>query len=367
MVLGKKRGLLIAGGGLAGSLAALAMARLRPDVPLILYGEQARFGGRDAWMIFESELGEEERELVEPLVSHRWAGYYVAFPGGSRNLKAPCLRIAPERLDAALREALPAERLVAKATIVAVRDDSVLLNGGDKIVADAAIDAREAANWSMLDLSWRRHTARDFTFAAPHRVDRPVLVDATLGDGELAACLPLGEARMRVERFSYGREAGAPAGNGEAVEAYVRGRGWQTGKAKARETGAAPVALGGDFQAFWRLGGARVAKLGQRGGLFHPLSGSPLGDALGTALLLTRQRDFSGAALHDLFERYAAELWSKREFHRSINALLMRDGGRGAGAVLERLYSLDPALVAAFHAGRPGLLDRRRILAAASR
>jgi lycopene beta-cyclase len=241
----------------------------------------------------------------------------------------------------------------------------VLLHGGEKIVADAAIDAREAANWSMLDLAWRRYAARDFTFSAPHRVDRPVLIDATIGDGDFAACLPLGEARMRVERSSYGRDGAVPAA--DEVEAYARGRGWHMAKAKAREAGAVPVALGGDFQAFWRLGGARVAKLGPRGGLFNALTGSPLGDALGTALLLTRQRDFSGAALHDLFERHAAELWARRDFHRGINALLLRDGGSGAGRVLERLYGLDPALVAAFYAGRPGLLDRRRIMAAASR
>jgi len=366
MAIGKKSGLLIAGGGLAGSLAALAMAKLRPDVPLILYGEQGRFGGRDGWTIFESELSEEERTLVEPFVSHRWAGYYVAFPGGSRNLKAPCLRIAPERIDTALRKMLPPERIVAKARIVAVRDDSVLLHGGEKIVADAAIDAREAANWSMLDLAWRRYAARDLTFSAPHRVDRPVLVDATMADGDFAACLPLGEARMRVGRFSYGRDAGIPAAEADGIDAYVRARGWQVTKSKAREAGAVPVALGGDFQGFWRLGGARVAKLGPRGGLFNPLTGSPLGDALGAALLLTRQRDFSGAALHDLFERHATETWAKREFQRGFNAMLLRGGGSPAGRILERLYALDPALLASFHSGRPGLLDRRRIMAAAN-
>jgi 2-polyprenyl-6-methoxyphenol hydroxylase-like FAD-dependent oxidoreductase len=39
MARGRRDGIVIAGGGLAGSLAALAMARHRPDVPLLIIEE----------------------------------------------------------------------------------------------------------------------------------------------------------------------------------------------------------------------------------------------------------------------------------------------------------------------------------------
>ena len=45
MARGRRDGILIAGGGLAGSLAALAMARHRPEVPLLIVEEGETFGG----------------------------------------------------------------------------------------------------------------------------------------------------------------------------------------------------------------------------------------------------------------------------------------------------------------------------------
>ena len=50
MLKGRNHGLLIAGGGVSGSLAALAMARLRPEVPLMLVEEGEDFAGaRSLW------------------------------------------------------------------------------------------------------------------------------------------------------------------------------------------------------------------------------------------------------------------------------------------------------------------------------
>ena len=118
---------------------------------------------------------------------------------------------------------------------------------------------------------------------------------------------------------------------------------------------------GGDFAAFWRLGGARVAKLGLRGGFVHPATGRTVADAARMALLLGRQRDFSGAALHDLFEDEAKQLWKKREFLRGLTAALAAARPEQRRDLMERLYRLDPGLIARFHADRLGLLDRMRI------
>ena len=57
MARGRRHGVLIAGGGVAGSLAALALARLRPDVPLLLVGEEAHFGGDRTLFLLDDALG----------------------------------------------------------------------------------------------------------------------------------------------------------------------------------------------------------------------------------------------------------------------------------------------------------------------
>ncbi|MEA3003616.1 MAG: lycopene beta-cyclase [Sphingomonadales bacterium] len=368
MVKGRNHGLLIAGGGVSASLAALAMARLRPEVPLLLVPEGEGLGGRRTLLLYDESLSDEERELVAPLIAESWDSVYTAFPGRSRKLKLACHAITPERIEAALREALRPEQIRVEDKIVAVRDASLLLQGGETILGHGALDARFWSHQATLELGWRRSFGRLCRFSAPHRVDRPVIVDATLGEGKLCgffALTPFGDRELLVERVDYGPgpEVDAAAA-GAAIADYIAARGWKGGAAEHEESAAVPVALGGDFGAYWRIGGARVAKLGARGGFFHPTGGSPLPDAIRTALLLTRQRDFGGAALHDLFEAEAAALWKKREFYRGFNRLLLRDG-RGC-APLAALYDMDAALIGRFEADQLGLFDRRKLMAAAA-
>jgi lycopene beta-cyclase len=362
---GKNYGLLIAGGGLAGSLAALAMARLRPEVPILFVSETERFGGERTLLLADEGLSDEERRFAAPLIEKSWDAHYVALPGKSRKLKLRCHAITPERVDSALRDALRPEQYMVDARIVAVRGTSLLLHGGESVAGDGALDARSWAYQTVLELGWRKTLGRLYSFKAPHRVDLPVTVDRTLerdGSGGYFACVPFDDRRLLVERVDF---ASAPepdeAAAGARIDDYVARRGWSGRKFVSTESSAEPIALGGDFSAYWRIGGARVAKLGARGGFFHPVTGSPLPEALHTALLLTRQRDFSGEALHDLFESEALALWRRREFHRGFNRLLLQSGGRA----LDGLYGLDAPVIARFFGGEPGLFERRKIMAAA--
>jgi lycopene beta-cyclase len=106
-----------------------------------------------------------------------------------------------------------------------------------------------------------------------------------------------------------------------------------------------------------------VARLGLRGGFFHPTTGYSLPDALANAALLTGEPDLSGAALHSLYRTRSATLWRERGFYRMLNRMLF-----GAAApperyrVLEHFYRLPPATIGRFYAGRSTLLDKARIL-----
>ncbi|HEY1605267.1 MAG TPA: lycopene beta-cyclase CrtY [Allosphingosinicella sp.] len=367
MVKGRNHGLLIAGGGASASLAALAMARLRPEVPMLLVPEAEGLGGTRTLLLLDEGLSDEERELVAPLIAETWDSAYTAFPGRSRKLRLACHAITPERIEQAVRETLRPAQIRVEDKIVAVRDTSLLLQGGETIVGHGALDARLWQHQTTLELGWRRSFGRLYRFGAPHRVDRPVLVDATLGGGKACsyfALMPFGPEKLLVERVEYGPSTEIDAAaEGKAIADYVAARGWKGGIARREEKGVVPVALGGDFAAYWRIGGARVAKLGARGGFFHPSTGSPLPDAIRTAMLLTRQRDYSGPALHDVFEAEAASLWKKREFYRGFNRHVLRDG-RGC-APLAGLYDLDSALIERFEADQLGLFDRRKVMTAA--
>jgi lycopene beta-cyclase len=363
---GRRRdGIVIAGGGLAGALAALAMARHRPDVPLMIVEEAETFGGEGVRSFTDAELGQDGAALIGPLAIEHWPGFYVAFPGFSRNLGIAYSGFGAVDLHRALVETLDPRQYRLGVKVVAVREDALVLDGGEEIRAQGAIDARGAASLSALELLYETRLEREYRFKAPHRVDRPVLIDATMAQTEtlrFVQCLPLGEERLIVADVMISDRVLPDAEAGARLDAYVAARGWKPkSKSGGERIGVRPLPAGGDFAAFWRQSGARVAKLGVRGGFIHPVTGRTLSDAVATASLLARQRDFSGAALHDLFEAEAKQAWKKRELLRAVAAALAAARPEEGRALLARLYGLSPATIARFHADRLGLVDRMRV------
>jgi lycopene beta-cyclase len=364
MARGRRDGILIAGGGLAGSLAALAMARRRPEVPLLIVEERETFGGEGYRTFLEAELGADGAALAGPLMIDRWPGFYAAFPGFSRKLKAAMAGFDAADLHRAMIQALDPKSYRLATRVVAVREDALVLDGGETIKAEGAIDARGITSMSTLDLLHEARFARDYRFGAPHRVDRPVLIDATVNRGaglRFFECLPLSEERLLVTEVTVSERVQPDEQAGGRIAAYVKARGWARPRAGAARAMSRPLPMGGDFAAFWRLGGARAAKLGQRGGFVHPLTGRTIGDAAAMALRLAEQSDFSGNALHDLFEAEAKHLWKRREFLRGLTASLARSPPEERRAMIERLYRLDPGLIQRLAADRLGLLDRWRV------
>jgi lycopene beta-cyclase len=363
MPRGTRDGIVIAGGGAAGCLAALAMARLRPDVPLLIVEEGPRFGGAAPRTLFAEGLDAPLCALAEALAASRWPGFYLAFPGFSRKLKADLFGFDPAALHAAMVATLDPRQYRLDTKVVAVRADALVLDGGEELKAQGAIDARGAANLSMLELLHEARLERDCRLAAPHGLDRPVLIDATAGRDGLSwvQLLPLGADRLTIAEATVSERAQIDGEASARIDAYVARRGWRIAAIEAERAFARPLPTGGDFAAFWRIGGARVAKLGLRGGFFDPLGGPSAADALANAARLAAQRDFSGAALHDVFEGQARQLWRRRAFRRETNAAFVAAPAEARGDMLARLAALDPGPVVRFLADRMGMGDRKRV------
>ena len=364
MVRGRREGVVIAGGGIAGCLAALALARFRPEVPLLIVEEKPKFGGDRLRTLFAAEVEDDARSLLAPLVTVHWPGYYVAFPGQSRKLKAELGAIAPGAVHKAMLAALRPDQYRLGTRVVAVKEDALVLDGGEELKAEGAIDARGAANLSMLDLLWEVRLERDYRLTAPHGLDRPVLVDATAESANglnYMQVVPLAPDRLLVADVAIGEPSQPDAQAGQRLENYVAMRGWKTAKAGPERAAARPLPAGGDFDAFWRIGGARAARLGLRGGFLHPASGRTIADAARMAVRLSQAEDFSGAALHDAFEEESKRLWRQREPLRAVIAALAAAEPAERRAIFARLHALDGATIAHFHADQMGMMDRRRI------
>lgn len=359
--------LAIVGGGLAGGLIAYALHMRRPEIDLRLIEQGQRLGGDHIWSFFSNDIEPEDRWLVDPFISASWNGYRVQFPRHERELAFQYNSIRSEQFDGALRGALP-QGAVIRARSTHIRPKGLTLDNGQRIRAKAVIDARGTAQLRFLDLGWQKFLGRELRLSAPHGLEEPIVMDATVPqqDGyRFLYLLPFAADRIFVEDTYYSdtptidrkRLAGR-------IADYAAGRGWSVAEVLREEAGALPVALGGDFAAYWHSGGYGIAKAGMRSALFHPTTGYSLPDAVRTASFVAGLTELDARTLHDrMFER-ARAIWDERRFYRLLDRMLFRAAApHERYKVLERFYRLSPALIGRFYAARSTGLDKARILA----
>ncbi|WP_076068730.1 lycopene beta-cyclase CrtY [Sphingomonas montana] len=368
MVDGVKCDVAVLGAGLAGGLVALALAIRRPDLHVVLVEETDRIGGNHIWSFFDSDVAETDRWLVESLVSYGWRGYDVAFPGHARMLGTPYYSIESERLEDAVRGAMPAERILTGRRVLAASPRAAVLEDGTRIEAGGVIDARGGATLRHLDCGWQKFVGHELVLDAPHGLDRPIVMDATVEqhDGyRFVYCLPFTADRVFVEDTYYSEFAHLHVDSIAArIARYAEAQGWRVREIARRESGVLPVVMGGDFDAYWQSGSGGVAKVGARAALYHPTTGYSLPDAVRTAVLIAGESDLSGAGLHDRLRAYAKAAWDARGFYRMLDRMLFRAAAPAERyRVLERFYTLDGGLVRRFYAGQSTAMDKFRILA----
>jgi lycopene beta-cyclase len=359
--------LAIVGGGLAGGLIALALARARPDLDLRIVEETEEFGGNHVWSFFAADVAAADRWLIAPLICYGWPGYDVAFPAHARSIVQPYYSIESERLDQVIRQRLAPSALMTGRRVIAVARDGVMLAGGDRIAAGGVIDARGPADLGHLDLGWQKFVGREYDLADPHDINRALVMDATVAqhDGyRFVYCLPFTATRMFIEDTYYSDTPDLdPPLLADRIAAYAEGRGWRPERLLREEAGVLPVAMDGDFESYWKSGGAGVAKAGMRAGLFHPMTGYSLPDAVRLATIVAKAGDLSGAALHELTRGHARQVWRARGFYRILARMLFRAAEPGERyRILERFYRLDPDLIGRFYAGNTTMTDKMRIL-----
>lgn len=355
--------LAILGGGLAGSLIALAFAARRPDVRILLVERDERIGGNHLWSFFDGDVAREDRWLVDPLITHHWPqGHEVRFPGHRRLLDTPYNSIASATLDAHVHTVL-GTRVMTGAMVTALAPDAVELADGRRITAQAVIDARGAGDLSALRCGWQKFVGHALRTTVPHGIERPVIMDATVEqiDGyRFVYLLPWDDHVLFVEDTYY---SDTPALDVPEIDrriaAYAQAQGWQDAAVIHRESGVLPVVHGGDFDRYWPVDD-RIARAGVRAGLFQPMTGYSLPDAVRFALWLIDQplEELAG-----MTRAYAAAHWKAGLYYRLLGRMLF---GAAAPAqrwrIFERFYRLRPGLIGRFYGGRSTWSDRIRIL-----
>jgi lycopene beta-cyclase len=335
---------------------------MRPDLPLLLLEQGSQFGGQHIWSFFDTDLDRDTRQLVEPLISRSWPNHEIRFPRRNRQLAIGYNSIRSERLHDAVVNSLPPHRYRLGCAIAHVAHDHVVANG-ERIAAESVIDARGPGLMAGLELGWQKFVGRTYAFAEGHGIARPVIMDGTVvqeGGYRFLYSLPFSDTELMIEDTYY---ASSPELD---VERLGRGLDQVAGTGArflSQEKGVLPILIAGELDSIWPSDGPQIARLGLRGGFFHPTTGYSLPDAAGNALLLGCQKDFSPAALHTVFRHRSQQLWNKRRFYQLLNRMLFRAADPSERyRVLEHFYRLDAGLIGRFYAGRLNALDKVRIL-----
>ena len=357
--------LIIVGGGLAGSLAALAIAERRPDVPLLLIEAGDCFGGNHVWSYFDGDVAGHERALVEAMKPTRWPNHSVRFPGRNRALGFGYNSVHSSGLDALVRERLSSTQWKLGAAVTSLDPDGITLADGSSIAASGVIDARGPDGpMPGIELAWQKFVGIEYD-APGHGLDAPIIMDATVDQAEgyrFVYSLPFSTDRLLVEDTYYTNGATLDAATlGDRIADYVAAQGW-TGTPVREEIGILPILLGGDPDLFWPAADP-VARLGLKGGFFHPTTGYSLPQAAANAIALAQLPDLGGQAIATWTRATFVGHWRRGGFYRLLNRLLFRAARPEARVrVFAHFYRLNEALVSRFYAGRLTALDKLRIL-----
>ena len=357
--------LVIVGGGLAGALAAVRLAELHPDLPLLLVESGDAIGGNHTWSFFDSDVPDGLQDLVAALGAVRWPRHRVHFPGRTRELAMAYNSVAAPALDALVRERL-AGRLRLGTKVTRIASDGIELAGGERIGARGVIDARGPQGaMPGLELGWQKFVGIEFAAASPEP-DCATVMDACLPqlDGyRFVYVLPFGPDRVLVEDTYYSNDAELDR---EAVSGRVRALAAERGLLGSelrQEAGVLPILIGGDPDRFWPADDP-VARLGLAGGFFHATTGYSFGLALRLADELARlPGEFGSAELARWTRARFLRHWRETWYFRLLNRMLFHAAKPGERwRVFAHFYRLPAERIARFYAGELTPIDRMRIL-----
>lgn len=213
--------LAIVGGGLVGSLLALALRQYRPDIAFAVVENRPHFGGDLLEAGIIAEIPAQLRELIDPLAVKLWPGCFINYPGRSQHFADAILLLDPRQLHLEIVDHGQAPHCHAGSRVQEVAGNRIVHARGE-IAARLIVDASDERIQSGLEIE-RVSRYRDFRVL--HDLDLPVLADMseTAGDWAFLQLFPVDAERIVVEHFRHRPDPDGPPGPPEAGVAIAPG------------------------------------------------------------------------------------------------------------------------------------------------
>ena len=358
---------LLVGGGLAGSLLALALFQHRPKARVGLVEKQAHLGGNHLWCFHAGDVEDEAAELVRPLVVQRWPAYEVRFPDLSRTLDEPYAAVTSPRLDEVVQTAF-AERapsqLFLEETARRVTAREVELASGRTLTADVVIESRgPEAYTAAAGTGFQKFIGLELEVRPPSALITPRLMDALVPqkDGfRFMYALPLAPDRVLLEDtyFSDSAELRPPELEAEII-AYADQLGLDVVAVRRRESGVLPLPI--SAPALKEPGPDAPLVAGYQGGWFHPVTGYsfPLAVRLACAVAGAEPSELRTRVWPALLRRQRSQLRFAVVLNRMLFTAFESDQRYRA---IERFYRLPVASIRRFYALDLTASDRLRLV-----
>ncbi|MEM0905995.1 MAG: lycopene beta-cyclase CrtY [Pseudomonadota bacterium] len=362
--------LIIAGGGLSGVLAAVAVKQARPDLDIALFEAGPQLGGDHTWSFYDTDLSRAGKALVEPLIAHKWSGYDTIFDEFSRSFSTAYRSITSASLHRGAMERI-SQHVHFDSPIAAVDEDGVTLADGTREEGDAVIDARGATRLDGVALRWQKFFGQEVRLSAPHGLTRPVIMDASVAQVEgyrFVYLLPFTDDTLLIEDTYYTdiRKVERDVLR-ERIAQYAAGRGWTIAEVLREEQGCLPLALSSDVERLWASAAppGSAAPIGLRAGLFHPVTSYSLPVAVRTALEIAGLRgELTTERLRTTMEAFTRKHFRQTSFDRLLNRMLfMACPAEDRHRVLARFHTHPQALIERFYAGALSKSYQFRVLA----
>jgi lycopene beta-cyclase len=356
---------LLVGGGLQNGLIALAIRAHQPAARIVMIERGHAPGGNHTWCFHAGDIPAGGDAWIDPLVTVRWSSYDVAFPTRRRTLHTPYACVSSQRLAECVSSALavPGSQLLLHASAEHVGTNHIVVRdreGTREIHASAVIDARGPDRTNVAACGWQKFLGQELALAAPHDLQRPLLMDATVvqRDGfRFMYVLPLAPDRVLVEDtyFSDGTYLDVEDTRAQ-IATYVAARGWNATVVR-EETGVLPMP--------WELAPpSPTAPLvaGYAGSWFHPVTGYsfPIAARLAAFIAARPAAELFGPELVAFAAAHARQL----AFAQRLTRMMFRwFSPAQRHHVLARFYGLPDEAIRRFYALELTTLDRARIFA----